>query len=146
MTYAAKLLFYGYSVQRAVQLILQPITLCAVSNWAYYRPQTQLRKGNVFTLVCQSFCSRGVSAQCMLGYTPLGRHTPLLFSNTPQPDTTLLGRHPPSRRLLLRTVRILLECIVVTFTFFGPFLSVEKKNLFKSRLQMTRRTLLFTMT
>ena len=24
-----------------------------------YRPQTKLRKGNVFTPVCQSFCSRG---------------------------------------------------------------------------------------
>ena len=26
----------------------------------YYRPQTKLRKGNVFTPVCQSFCSQGV--------------------------------------------------------------------------------------
>ena len=32
-------------------------------------------------------------------HPPLGKHSP--------------GRHPPSRRLLLRTVRILLECILV---------------------------------
>ena len=35
----------------------------------YYRPQQQLRKGYVFTPVCQSFCSQKV-------YTP--RQTPLL--------------------------------------------------------------------
>ena len=26
----------------------------------YYRPQTKLRKGNVFTSVCQEFCPRGI--------------------------------------------------------------------------------------
>ena len=31
------------------------------SLWAYYRPPTELRQGNVSTGVCQSFCSRGVS-------------------------------------------------------------------------------------
>ena len=41
---------------------------------------------------------RGGLPQCMLGYTPLSRHP-------------LLGR-----RLLLRTVRILLECILVFLT------------------------------
>ena len=44
-----------------------------------YRPQTKLGKGNVFTPVCQSFCSQGGGRclpQCMLGYTPLGRHPP----------------------------------------------------------------------
>ena len=28
-------------------------------RFAYYHPQTKLRKGNVFTSVCQEFCSRG---------------------------------------------------------------------------------------
>ena len=60
--------------------------------------------------------------------TPLGRHLPWQtplgqtppWSDPPQADTpcvrqTPLGRHPrpPSRRLLQRTVRILLECILV---------------------------------
>ena len=49
-----------------------------------YRPQTKLRKGNVFTPVCQSLCSQGGLPQCMLGYTPPPR------ADTPHP----LGRHP----------------------------------------------------
>ena len=64
-----------------------------------------------------SFCSQGVGGclpQCMLGYTPwadtppLGRHPPC----RPPPEQTRPRRTPPSRRLLLRTVRILLECIL----------------------------------
>ena len=99
-----------------------------------YRPQTKLRKGNVFT-----------PAQYILGYTPwqtpLSRHPPLWedtplgihlpgqtppsWADTPWEDTPLLGRHPPgqtppwadtfSRRPLQRTVRILLECFLVLF-------------------------------
>ena len=87
-----------------------------------YRPQTKLRKGNVFTSVCQEFCPQGGLPQCMLGYTPLG-------GQTPQRQTPHAGIHPgqappggsppwadpPSRRLLQRTVHILLECILVAF-------------------------------
>ena len=59
----------------------------------FYRPQTKLRKGNVFTPVCQSFCSHGGGGlpQCMLEYTPLGRHPP---ADTPR-QTHPLGRHAP---------------------------------------------------
>ena len=62
-----------------------------------YRPQTKLRKGNVFKPVCQSVCSQGEGGlpQCMLGRQPPWADTPL-------------GRHP-----LQRTVCILLECILV---------------------------------
>ena len=51
-------------------------------------PQTKLRKGSVFTPVCQSFCSwgGGCLAQCMLGYTP--------WADTP-PGRHPLGQHPP---------------------------------------------------
>ena len=43
----------------------------------YYRPQTKLRKGNVFTPVCQSFCSGGVSGPVHAGIRhPTGRHPP----------------------------------------------------------------------
>ena len=48
----------------------------------YYRPQMKLREGNVFTPVCQSFCSQGGLPKCMLEYTP--RETPW-------------GRHPPGQ-------------------------------------------------
>ena len=62
-----------------------------------YRLQTKLWKGNAFTSVCQEFCPQdGCLPQCMLGYT------------TPPWADTALGR-----RLLQRTVRILLECILV---------------------------------
>ena len=45
-----------------------------------YRSQTKLRQGNVFTPVCQSFCSRGVGGVCAT-HTPLpcmppGMYTP----------------------------------------------------------------------
>ena len=63
-----------------------------------YRPQTKLRKCNVFTPVCQSFCSQGgCIPACTGACIPPGR-----------PPS-------PSRRLLLRTVRILMECILVLF-------------------------------
>ena len=45
----------------------------------HYRPQTKLRKGNVFTSVCQEFCPQGKvytsRADNPLGDSP-GRHTP----------------------------------------------------------------------
>ena len=105
----------------------------------FYRPQTKLRKGNVFTPVCQSFCSRGrvypsmhlgryppretSPARCMLGYT----HTPaqcMLGYTHPTPAQCMLGyTHTPAQCMLgytpLRTVRILLECILVEWYFCG---------------------------
>ena len=68
----------------------------------YYRPQKKFRKGNVFTPVCQSFCSRGVCIPACTGQAPL--------ADTPQ------GRHPHPlhQQLLQHIVCILLECILVT--------------------------------
>ena len=60
----------------------------------HYRPQTKLRKGNLFTSVCQEFCPQGEGEV----YIPSGRHPPA---------------DPPQGRPLQRTVRILLECILV---------------------------------
>ena len=65
---------------------------------------------------------RGGLPQCMLGYQPLWDQAP---GTPPRPDTPPTPRDqantpppdqapPPSRRLLLRTVRILLECILVS--------------------------------
>ena len=42
----------------------------------YYRPQTKLQEGNVFTPVCHSFCSKGGLSQHAIyrGCTSPGRH------------------------------------------------------------------------
>ena len=76
---------------------------------------TKLRQGNGFTPVCHSVHG-GCLPQCMLGYTPPQTDTPP--GQTPPWADTPLGQTPPplpSRRLLQRTVRILLECILVFF-------------------------------
>ena len=75
--------------------------------FTHYRPQ-QSCKGYVFTLVC---LSTGVSASVHAGIPPPEQTPP----GTPLgPGTPPGTRHPPcSRQLLLRTVRILLECILV---------------------------------
>ena len=60
----------------------------------------------IFLYLC--VCPQGGLPQCMLGYHPLPEQTPPL-----PPGTS----HLSSRRLLLRTARILLECILVTIYF-----------------------------
>ena len=90
-----------------------------------------LPQGNVFTPVCHSV-HRG--AVCLSAgwdthtpwQTPPGQTSP--WADTPWVDTPwtdLPARHPPgqilpSRRLLQRTVRILLECILVKSVFYWP--------------------------
>ena len=47
-------------------------------------------------------------------HPPMGRHPP--WADTPHGQTPPMGRHPPSKkRSLQRTVRILLECIPVSY-------------------------------
>ena len=50
-----------------------PTEQSKLSSCLYYfhPPQTKLRKGNLFTSVCQEFCPRGVSTK-----HPLGKHPP----------------------------------------------------------------------
>ena len=69
-------------------------------------PSTKLRQGNIFTPVCQSFCSQGVSASGLGGVcqTP-PRQTPphpgqIPPGQTPPWADTPLGRHPPARCML----------------------------------------------
>ena len=73
-------------------------------------------KGYVLTHVCPSFCSWGVCLSACWDTTPQTRHPQTrhpLGPGTP-PGT----RHLPlCRRLLLRTLRILLECILVHKVF-----------------------------
>ena len=78
---------------------------------------TWLRQGSAFTPVCQSFCSlfTGGFVQTPPGQTPRGRHPP---GETPPGQTPPPPRaDSPLRRLLHRTVRILLECYLVTNFF-----------------------------
>ena len=58
----------------------------------FYRPQTKLRKGNVFTPVCQSLCSQGRVSQHALRQTTPCRH-PLHSAcwDTPSPAQCMLG-------------------------------------------------------
>ena len=51
----------------------------------YYRPQTKLRKGNVFTSVCQEFCPQGEVHTLPPSWpdTPPGKHP---LSKHPQAD------------------------------------------------------------
>ena len=58
--------------------------------------QTKLRKGNVFTPVCQSFCSAGGGGclpQCMLGYTNTPGQTPPQQTATAADGTYPTGMH-----------------------------------------------------
>ena len=69
--------------------------------FAFFLPSANEVAKVMFLHLCVS--PQGGLPQCMLGYhPPLGAGTP------PSP-----GAGTPSRRLLLRTVRILLECILV---------------------------------
>ena len=83
--------------------------------WSFYRPKTKLWEGNVFTPVCHSVHrAEGVYLSACWdthtpGQTPPGKHP---TGQTPPWANTPPGRHPP-RRSLPRTVRILLECILV---------------------------------
>ena len=61
----------------------------------YYHPQTKLRKGNVFTPVCQSFCSHGgVCLSACWDTSPQGDTTP---GQNP-PPSACWDIHPPLHR------------------------------------------------
>ena len=105
--------YYGESVERSVADTVQSWTEFSgserITMWSAkgarqvitpssrislltcYRPQTKLRKGIVFTSVCQEFCPQGGVPQCLL------RYTPLLWAGTPPGQVPPLGRHPPGR-------------------------------------------------
>ena len=57
-----------------------------------YRPQQYLRKGNVFTTVCQEFCPHGGGGGVV--HLPLGRHSPGQTPPLPQTATAAYGTHP----------------------------------------------------
>ena len=100
-----------------------------------YRPQRSC-EGYVFTPVCHSVHRVGVCLSACWDTTPpqsrhpLGADTPQIRhppgadtpwnTHPPRPGTLPGAGNPPpreQRRLLLRTVRILLECILVGYFF-----------------------------
>ena len=100
--------------------ICDGVCLCAVwtpphnSITHFYRPQTKVRKGNVFTRVCQEFCPQGVIPSMHWGRHPpvstgdvcipacTGADTP--WSDTPWSDTHWSDT-PPGQILLFWTYR-----------------------------------------
>ena len=118
-----------------------------IQNCCFYFRNGRYLKGNrcgkvIFSQVCvKNSVQGGCLPQCMLGYTPpgvtpLGEHplgrpppradTPLGSHPSPSacwethtPCAVHAGKHPapPFRQPLLRTVRILLECILVSYIF-----------------------------
>ena len=85
----------------------------------YYRPQTRLGQGNIFRSMCQEFCSWGggglVPGGCLIWGGAWSREVA-------GPSWGLLPggclAETPPGRLLLRVVRILLECILVEFYLY----------------------------
>ena len=95
---------------------------------SYYHPQTKLQKGNVFTPVCQLFCSQGgacvvdehawqgacVAGACMVGVCMAGGvHGGGMHGGGVRGSGGEGGRAWQDRRPLQWAVRILLECILV---------------------------------
>ena len=78
-----------------------------------------LGQSNIFSSVCQEFCSQGGLPQCMLGYHPLrGADTPLGADTPPPPRANPPEQTPPVQCMLgdtvnKRAVCILLECNLV---------------------------------
>ena len=72
------------------------------SNY-FFRPQTKLRKDNVFTPVCQSFCSRG-EVDTTPGRHPLSRHPP------PPRDGHFSGRYAFYWNAVLFSVKNTSDC------------------------------------
>ena len=56
----------------------------SVIDHQYSPSANEVEEGNVFTPVCQSFCSQGVAAKCMLESTPHGQTPP--WADTLQAD------------------------------------------------------------
>ena len=79
---------------KSFTLLLLVLTLVELKS--FHRPQTNVREGNAFTPVYQSFCSEGSLSQHAIvkGCTPLGRHLP--GQTPPPPRQTPPGKQPSS--------------------------------------------------
>ena len=94
-----------------------------------FLPSAKLRQGNIFTGVCQSFCSQeeGVclSACCDTSpwqVHPLDRYTPQ--EAHPPGSTPPLQEEPPPQWSMQWTVCVLLECFLVYLTFTNSIMLI----------------------
>ena len=109
-----------YSYMDVDMILLQSTRRTGKLDLHFYRPQTKLRKGNVFTSVCQEFCQQGGGGQC----PDPGPGGGSAWGGCPGPGgaqaqggvQAQVSR--PSRWALLWMVRILLECILVPFELY----------------------------
>ena len=80
-----------------------------------------LGQGNIFTSLCQEFCSQVGEEGAWSGGVPGPRGVPgpggAWSREVPGPRRVCGEPPPPPERLLLRAIRILLECILVQFDF-----------------------------
>ena len=102
-----------FQVKQQRTALLKKEAVCLKSRVVYYRPQTKLWEGNVFTGVCDSV-HRGMP--CPGGGAWSEGSAWSWGVPTPGGCGLVLGgclEETPPRQLLLRAVHILLECILV---------------------------------
>ena len=95
-----------------------------VKSTNIYRPQTKLRKGNVFTSVCQEFCPERGSASVHAGiHTPSGQAPPSRAGTPPggrsphQTATVADGTHPTGMHSCLKIDSILIFVTTIPIHF-----------------------------
>ena len=97
------------------------MTLLGLDKY-FLPPVTKLWQGNVFTPVCQSFCSQGgmhARGACMVGACIAGGHV------CPGGHVWQGSCAWQERRPLQRAVRILLECILVKICILGKIILIR---------------------
>ena len=87
-----KLCLHRHHIDSVLTVMLCQRNCNRFNKMYYYRPETKLWKGNVFTSVCQEFCPRGWTRQTPTRQTPSWADTPL----------DRLGRHPHPRQIHLQ--------------------------------------------
>ena len=124
-------------LQHCIDKIFEFIGTCSMINH-FYQPQRSCGQGNIFTPVCHSVHRGGGLPQCMLGCHPSGRrHHPPLCQGDPPAKETPRKEAPPAKETpppeggiprketpregdlpAIRSIRILLECILVYYLYY----------------------------
>ena len=99
-------LYHPFSFVDKLRRVAFQLVVKREVNVLYYRPQTKLQKGNVFTPVCHPVHRDEVYPSTQTpprqtpspGQTPPG-HTPSPGQTPPQADTASLGQTPPLGKL-----------------------------------------------
>ena len=108
----------SYSFEISVNIICNVTSLEGQHN---YRPLTKLRKGNVFTPVCQSFCSQGgvCLSACWDTHPPGQTHPPCPVHAGIDSATAADGTHPTGMHsCLVEISKYRYQWKYVVFCFF----------------------------